>query len=458
MAKLLCTADVHLGRRPTRVPEGLDAHRLGPAAAWERLIDVAIEQAVDAVLLAGDVVDADNRFYEAFAPLAEGVERLLAAGIPIHAVAGNHDHDVLARLADQFAGFHLLGRGGAWEVAELGATAGQPPASSGVQHPTSDVQPPTSSVQHPTSNIQLIGWSFPDRYVARNPLDDFPVVDPSRPVVGLLHADVDAAGSRYAPVRLAELTSKPVAAWLLGHVHQPALLSDAPPVLYPGSLQGLDPGEPGRRGGWLLSIGDGPARFEPIPLAGLRYGPIDVDLSEHDADEPLDARVAAAVRDRVHALRDELGPAEAIGFRVRLTGRVDVALRRRLPAAIAKVSTELPLPIDGVQCFVESVADRTEPRLPLEELARSSDPLGLLARRVLVLERREPPEQYDRLIREAGPAVAHARAAAPFASLEDGDHSDHGNTEPTDEHVRGQLLDAGRALLAELHAQREEPR
>jgi len=320
MAKLLCTADVHLGRRPTRVPDGLDAHRLAPAAAWGRMVDYAVEQAVDAVLLAGDVVDADNRFYEAFAPLAEGVERLLAAGIPVYAVAGNHDHDVLGRLADQFEGFHLLGRGGVWEVAEL-----QSEPFSGGARPAVFPLKPTDGIggksagqarplngQGPTSNVQLLGWSFPDRYVARNPLDSFPPLDADRPTVGLLHADVDAAGSRYAPVRLAELTSKPLAAWLLGHVHQPGLLSGSPPVLYPGSLQGLDPGEPGRRGAWLLSIGDGPARFEPVPLAALRYEPIDVDLSDHPADEPLDAQIAAAVRDQVHTLREELGPTEAV--------------------------------------------------------------------------------------------------------------------------------------------------
>ena len=97
--RILCTGDIHLGRRPSRVPEGLDARALGPARAWEALVEKAIELPVDAAALTGDIVDESNKLYEAYSVLQKGVERLLEAGIAVFAVAGNHDYNVLPRLA-----------------------------------------------------------------------------------------------------------------------------------------------------------------------------------------------------------------------------------------------------------------------------------------------------------------------------------------------------------------------
>ena len=81
---LLAIGDIHLGRRPTRVPEdvleSVGLRELTPAAAWRRAVEKALSLEVDAVLLAGDVVEQNDDFYEAYGDLAEGVERLTGAG------------------------------------------------------------------------------------------------------------------------------------------------------------------------------------------------------------------------------------------------------------------------------------------------------------------------------------------------------------------------------------------
>ena len=71
--RLLCTGDVHLGRSPTRVPDTLPARQFSAVAAWRNFVDKAIELQVDAAILTGDIVDENNRFYEAFSPLETGV-------------------------------------------------------------------------------------------------------------------------------------------------------------------------------------------------------------------------------------------------------------------------------------------------------------------------------------------------------------------------------------------------
>ena len=89
--KILCAADVHIGRRPSRLPERIDTGSLSCARAWEAIVDRAISEKVDLLLVAGDLVDEKNRYYEAAGPVEAGVRALADAGIELIAVAGNHD-------------------------------------------------------------------------------------------------------------------------------------------------------------------------------------------------------------------------------------------------------------------------------------------------------------------------------------------------------------------------------
>src|SRR5690606_27261923 len=57
VVKLLCAADLHMGRRPSRLPPTWSGGAVGPATAWAALVERARAERVDAVLLAGDVVD-----------------------------------------------------------------------------------------------------------------------------------------------------------------------------------------------------------------------------------------------------------------------------------------------------------------------------------------------------------------------------------------------------------------
>ena len=300
--KLLCVGDIHLGRQPSRLPEGvldeLRASELGPAAAWASAVDFALEEEVDAVLLAGDVVEQEDDFYEAYGDLRRGVGRLAAAGVPVLAVSGNHDVQVLPRLADAVPGFHLLGRGGKWEAEELSGRDGR--------------------------QVRVLGWSFPERRVSTSPLaaHELPELDRgSGPVVGLLHCDRDAAGSPYAPVRSAELESAPVDAWLLGHVHKPDPLAPPRPIGYLGSLTGLDPGEDGPRGPWLLASNGSGLQVEQLPLAPLRWEEVDVPLDGMETAEEVHGRAVAAL-DALHerVFEGRFRP-RAVGCRLRFTGR-----------------------------------------------------------------------------------------------------------------------------------------
>lgn len=234
--EILCVGDIHLGREPGRVPTGLLEERgmrraeLSAAEAWKRTVREALRREVCAVLLAGDVVDSDDGFLSAYAPLAEGVRDLLRAGVAVIAVAGNHDTEVLPRLAEEIDGLRLLGAKGAWDDALVEAD-GAPIA-------------------------RVVGWSFPKRHVQQDPLESMPAdyaagrfTDGVQvPVIGLVHGELDATGGNYAPLSRKRLESTRYSGWLLGHVHKPHELTGERPLGYLGASPATIPARPARAG------------------------------------------------------------------------------------------------------------------------------------------------------------------------------------------------------------------
>jgi len=431
VTRLLCVGDIHLGRRPSRIAPSLagyslDAAALGPAAAWHRTVAWALTQRVSAVVLAGDVVDRDDDRFEAYGHLERGVKQLTDAGIMVCGVAGNHDVDALPRLADRIPDFHLLGAGGCWQTLDLPARGGEP-------------------------ELRLLGWSFPSIPFRENPLESLEQeLDGSTPTIGILHCDLNAGTSPYAPVARADLDATETDAWLLGHIHKPGDLSGFRPIGYLGSLVGLDPGEPGMHGPWLAEVdGRRSVRLTQLPLAPLRWESIEIDAGEFDdfEFEQREDALAGAIVDGFQRLHERLGEAvvdtSAIGCRVRLCGRskhhreLGLALERSALAEQCRVC-------DNVVYFVESLHDEAAPVLDLGDLAKSSDPPGLLARRLLALQ--ADGAEGASLIAEAEHSLrAVVERSTAWRVLETGQRSDLD--------TRSLLLRAGLAALEDMLAQ-----
>ncbi len=424
MIRLLAIGDVHLGRRPSRLPEPLTtstgARVPGPAMAWQRAIEHASEQAVDAVLLAGDVVEQADDFHEAFVDLRAGVERLAGRGIAVIGVSGNHDGEVLPRLAAEIPDFRLLGQGGVWETAEVVAASGQ--------------------------RVRIVGWSFPAPRVEFSPLAQaLPARTDATTTIGLLHCDRDQPGSGHAPVRSHELRGAPVDAWLLGHIHQPDDLDRERPIGYLGSLTGLDPGEAGARGPWLVTVaGDGTLGVEHRPLAPLRWESLPISVDDLQAAEDVHGRITRAL-DALHAdLTSQPYRPVAVGCRLLLTGRTH--LRRALEQTLTEADLTATLyPQDGIDYFIHDWRLQVQPTIDLEATARGHDPVALLARRLLVL-RGGDSAQRRRLIAAARERMTGVIERRPYADL--------AAPPPDDEAVAAHLEAAALRLLEELDAQR----
>jgi len=384
-ARILAIGDVHLGRRPSRLPvealaeHGLSPRDLGPAAALAGAVRWAIAERVHAVVLLGDVVEDEHHFLEAYPALRDAAKALVDAQIELFAVVGNHDTEVLPRLAAEVPGVHLLGKKGTWESALL-RRDGAPLA-------------------------RLLGWSFPAPKVRHSPLDNFPSAwregrfDDGAPTglntLGLLHCDVDASASVHAPVRRAALVELGIA-FALGHVHKPGELTGPRPVGYLGSLSGLDPGEPGQHGPWLFEAHGGDWRARQIALAPLRYDRVAVEVRGARSKEELEERWQRAIDRHLDTLDGD--PARAVALRVELVGERTLD-RAVLSDFVERERDRGPTIQGGRVWFAETVRDTTQPPLQLAQWAQNDDPVGLLARRALVLG--APGAERDALLARA---------------------------------------------------------
>lgn len=431
--KLLFSGDLHIGRRSSRVPEDC---RLPTSAAqvWKRIVDVAIEKQVDLVLLSGDVVDRDNKFYEAIGPLERGLERLMRAGIRTLAVAGNHDYDVLVRLAGSMgdAGFQLLGANGHWQRKTIQNGDGRPV-------------------------LHIDGWSFPDEHVRTSPLDSCPPPpEDGLPALMMIHGELGNPASTYAPLDRERMQSRPVTGWLIGHIHAPRYINDPnrPFILNPGSPQALDPGETGPHGAWLVELQTGRAAPDctPISLSTVWYENLTVELNRPAdraaADDAVRAAVVAARR-KVERAAD--GRERHLCIRLTLAGLADPALAEDLND-LARELRDPEADLGSATCSVslDKVTVAVRPYANLDALARERHAAADLARLLLALDRGGSAlSEYDELIDAAVRRLRQVHRHRDFEPVSD-------EAEPGREQALHILRQQADRLLVELLTHREE--
>lgn len=407
---------------------GIDPAGLDPRAAWRRVVERAIDAEVDAVLLAGDVVESNNGFMEAYGALQEGVARLATSHIDVVAVAGNHDVHVLPRLADEIDSFHLLGRRGRWE-SHLIQRDGVP-------------------------LVRVIGWSFPETHVESSPLDSMPAdmragryaddAPDDLCTVGLLHCDLDASGSRYAPVTTAALgqLDSSLSAWFLGHIHAPSIGSAGRPSGYLGSLVSLKPTDLGARGPWLARTEPGNWAMEQLVLSPMRWESPEISIEACTDLDSLEAAILNGVSRLAATLGARIGETRVVGLRPRLVGRTAIDATD-LARAIEQAG-QLQTKVEGVLYFIDKVIDESQPAIDLEALGRGNDPAALIARRLLELQ--AAGKECSRLIEEARVRLDGVAGHRNFRYLDD--------AVPTDEEIRRLLMRMASRALGDLLAQK----
>lgn len=346
MFRFIHAADIHLDSplEGLSAYEGapIDALRGATRLAFENLIQTALDEAVDFVLIAGDVYDGDWKDFSTGLFFTRQMARLRVAAIPVYLIAGNHDAaSVLTRRLRLPDNVHLFST----RAAESKALPNLPAA--------------------------IHGRGFPHRAVPENLVPEYP--SPIRGVfnIGILHTSLTGAAGHdtYAPCSLGDLTNKGYDYWALGHVHRPQVLAQNPWVVFPGNLQGRHIREAGPRGCQLVSVDES----------------LEVVAAEH---RPLDVVRWDRVSVDVHGMRDESEIFAGLGdglraSLVRAQGRLTAVRITLTGATPLHEHLKHDLPRLRAQCIVQGqLAGSDDVWIEEVEIETSGvfDPLELAAR------------------------------------------------------------------------------
>jgi hypothetical protein len=353
--RILASSDIHLGRIPA-----VSGHpELSGYCAWEAIVEKALALEVDALVLAGDVVEKDNAWFEAYGPLVKGLEKLHSSNIEVFAVAGNHDAKIFPRLAKEGEHIHMLGLKGKWE-------------------------------QVTYKGVRFVGWSFSESACTTNPLDSFDksFADFDGPTLGLLHCDVDGqVGGMYASIPSFQFSNTGISLWVLGHIHAKQQIANQP-CFYCGSPFALDSSETGEHGVYLLETLGEKSWKDPqfIPLSPWQFCDCEVDLEGIASSSDLMGYIAEAMRKTgsgkitsafLGDIYCKLVFVGTIPTKFDLTGALPLADLQNL---------EIPLEGGYTAHVQSSFVDNTVLAVDLESLAKGVGPIALLAKQLLDMD------------------------------------------------------------------------
>lgn len=417
--QFLHSGDIHLDS-PLKGLAGQD----GPAAelirtatrqALSNLIDLAIEQEVAFVIIAGDLYDGDWRDYQTGLFFVRQMGRLANAQIPVFLIWGNHDAEsqITRRLnlPDNVKVFSSRKA----QTLKLDDWA-----------------------------VAIHGQSFKQRDVTDNLVLAYPAPAPGYFNIGVLHTGLGGMGghANYAPCSMDDLVNKGYDYWALAHVHQGAVLHERPHVVFCGNLQGRNIRETGPKGACIVSVKDGAVdEISTVHCSVVHWARLNVpaDTAEHLNDVVDDMREAIAHA----AAADEAG--QLLACRIEITGRT--ALHAQLPAAIEQLTAEAhaaALGLGETAAWVERVVINTEPLVDPSRTALRADALGDLQQIV------EDAASEGSLIAQVEGAFADLVRKLPHdlrADLESGALMDLSNGD-----YKSLIERAGHELLAQLEA------
>jgi DNA repair exonuclease SbcCD nuclease subunit len=333
--KFIHAADIHLDSplyglsRYEGVP--LDDVRGATRAAFDNLVAFAIRNAVNFIVIAGDLFDGDWKDMGTGLYFTAAMTRLSKAGILVFVASGNHDADSVitkALPAIEQIKFFSSRKAETFRIAELG--------------------------------VAIHGRSFANAHMPDDMTPDYPAADRGAFNIGVLHTSLGGYANHavYAPCALTTLLRKEYAYWALGHVHDHAVLNERPYVVFSGNLQGRHIRETGSKGAVLVEVEDGNvSNLTHVPLDIIRWHRIDLACDGITDEDSLHNRIKQCLREQC---LDGGGGLPAIA-RVTLSGRNALSdrwrdreqfLRDEARALAAQISPSI---------WIEKFKVRTEP-------------------------------------------------------------------------------------------------
>ena len=383
MFKFIHAADIHLDS-PLR---GLMRYDSAPVEsirdasrkAFANLVDLAIDEDVAFVLLAGDLYDGDWNDYSTGIFFSRQMGRLNQHNIKVFTVAGNHDAaNRITKALENPANVTML----------------------------SSSKPETIKLDD--HRVAIHGQSFKEQHVDYNLAKDFPTALKGVFNIGLLHTSLDGREGHdtYAPCTKDDLLSKGYHYWALGHVHKQEFVSDDPLIVFPGCIQGRHIRETGAKCCLLVTVEEGSLKttVETRSIDVLRWTSCTIDLT--GIEEMQD--VLAITREEIEK---KLSSAEGrpVAMRVHYEGATKIADQiAAKPEHFAHQVKALGAEVAGDSLWIEKVEVGLVNMRDLVSSLSEDSSLGTLLQEILSI-----PENFEE-IHGLEDALAELRQKLPM--------------------------------------------
>ncbi|WP_140987136.1 metallophosphoesterase family protein [Asticcacaulis tiandongensis] len=324
------TADIHLDSPLKSLAlrhEGLGALIANATRqAFVRIVDLCLDEAVDALLIAGDLYDGDQTSMKTARFFAEQLYRLDAAGIRTFILRGNHDalSKITRELVLPASVFTFGGRADAIVLDRGGRL--------------------------PEIVVHGLSFSSPKAPDGLLPKYKAPV---QRAVnIGLMHTSLNGAPGHdpYAPCSVSDLDASGFAYWALGHIHKRSDYVGRCTVVMPGNPQGRDINEDGQKSVSLVTVDDDGGIFvEERNVSIAQFERVNVDVSGAADRRDLIETIASALKHRRATVETE-----HLIVRLRLTGTTPLAWTIRRDLDLIQEDIDLQAEIVGAT-WIEKV-------------------------------------------------------------------------------------------------------
>ena len=298
-------ADIHLDSplRSLALRDPALADLVGNATrrAFTDIIDLCIDERVNALLIAGDLYDGDQTSMKTALFIAAQLRRLHEAGIATFIIRGNHD--ALSRITKELVLPDTVKVfGGRADAVAPAQGAGDVPV---MIHGLSFAQP-----------------SAPDSLLERYRPPQEGVIN-----IGLMHTSLDGAAGHdpYAPCSTRDLHESGFDYWALGHIHKRTAIEGRCTIVMPGMPQGRDINEAGAKSVTLVTVGDDRSiTLEERLTSVAQFERVAVDLVGVTDWREMVAAIGAALR-----TAREAAVAENLIVRLSLAGATPLSWRIR---------------------------------------------------------------------------------------------------------------------------------
>ena len=357
MFKFIHAADIHLDS-PL---QGLSRYESAPVdtirdacrRAFKNLVDLAIEEKVAFVILAGDLYDGDWKDYSTGIFLSRQMGKLNQHDIKVFAVAGNHDAaNRMTKALDTPSNMKIFSAG------------------------------KVETVKLEELSVAIHGRSFKTQHVVENLAAGFCEAEKGFYNIGFLHTSLDGreGHANYAPCSLDDLRSKGYQYWALGHIHKQEIVSEDPFIVFPGCIQGRHIRETGPKGCVLVTVEEETTtNIEKISLDVLRWTQTEIDLTDIEDHRDVLEKVRETIEQERISAEDR-----PLAMRIKLKGATKLsdqlaAFPERLEHQIKALVAETA----GNELWIERVENITTGKHALERALADDNALGKLLNSII---------------------------------------------------------------------------